>query len=231
MIASRLRGTMDGIAFDDDGLVPVIAQDRSSGQVRMLAWADREAIAATARTGEAHFWSRSRRAAWKKGETSGHVLRVLEIWTDCDADAVVYLVDPIGPTCHTGRDSCFFRAVDGELRVSDVPDVDASPVLSRLFETLLARQRSATSERSYTRTLLDGGAAKIGAKVREEADELARALDGESDERVVAEAADLLFHVLVGLVHRGLGARDVARELARRMGTSGHAEKSARTEP
>lgn len=221
---------MEGITFDDEGLVPVIAQDRASGQIRMLAWADRDAIAKTLATGEAHFWSRSRRAAWKKGETTGHVLRVHELWTDCDADAVVYLVDPVGPTCHTGRRSCFFRVI-GDKAVVDAGDgLDAAPVLDRLFATLVARKQSASAERSYTRALLDGGAAKIGAKVREEADELARALADEPDARVVAEAADLVFHALVGLVHRGLSAEDVARELARRMGTSGHAEKASRTD-
>ncbi|MCC7541715.1 MAG: bifunctional phosphoribosyl-AMP cyclohydrolase/phosphoribosyl-ATP diphosphatase HisIE [Deltaproteobacteria bacterium] len=222
---------MEGITFDDEGLVPVIAQDRASGQIRMLAWADRDAIAKTMATGEAHFWSRSRRAAWKKGETSGHVLRVHELWTDCDADAVVYLVDPVGPTCHTGRRSCFFRVIGEKAAVVDAGDgLDAAPVLDRLFATLVARKQSASAERSYTRALLDGGAAKIGAKVREEADELARALADEPDARVVAEAADLVFHALVGLVHRGLSAEDVARELARRMGTSGHAEKASRTD-
>lgn len=210
------------LAYDAKGLVTVVVQDRLTGEVRMVAHANQEAIRATLASGEGHFWSRSRGALWKKGETSGNVLRVHEVWADCDRDAIVYLVDPAGPSCHTGAPSCFFeRALGGA-------EGRALPTLSRLEEALAARA-SSSAEKSYTKSLLEKGAPKINAKIREEADELARAVEGESDERVVSEAADLVYHVVVGLLHRGVPVRDVLEELARRFGTSGHDEKASRS--
>jgi phosphoribosyl-ATP pyrophosphohydrolase/phosphoribosyl-AMP cyclohydrolase len=149
------------------------------------------------------------------------VLAVAELFTDCDADAVVYLVDPVGPTCHTGRRSCFFEPL------GPATGTEAAPSLVRLADTLEAR-RAATAEKSYTRSLLDGGPPRIGEKLREEADELARAVAAESDERVVAEGADLLYHLMVALLARKKTLRDVAVELARRHGRSGHDEKASR---
>jgi phosphoribosyl-ATP pyrophosphohydrolase/phosphoribosyl-AMP cyclohydrolase len=177
-------------------------------------------------TGEAHFYSRSRQALWRKGESSGHVLRVHEIWADCDGDALLYLVDPEGPSCHTGRQTCFFHVLErGGLR--EEPLAQGRALLPRLWAELLSR-KEAGADRSYTRKLLDEGAAKIAAKVREEGDELARALEGESDERVISESADVLYHALVGLIARGVTLRDVEAELARRFGISGLAEKASR---
>ena len=210
------------LAYDAKGLVTVVVQDRLTGEVRMVAHANEEAIRATLASGEGHFWSRSRGALWKKGETSGNVLRVHEVWADCDRDAVVYLVDPAGPSCHTGAPSCFFeRALGGA-------EGRALPTLVRLEDALAARA-SSSAEKSYTKSLLEKGAPKINAKIREEADELARAIEGESDERVVSEAADLLYHTMVGLLHRGVPMRAVLEELARRFGTSGHVEKASRS--
>lgn len=215
------------LAYDSNGLVTVVVQDRLSGEVRMLAHADEAAIAATLSSGEGHFWSRSRGRPWKKGETSGHVLRVREVWTDCDRDAVLYLVDPEGPSCHTGAESCFFDAASAH----GAPEaVRATPTLVRLEEAIASRA-SAPPGASYTRSLLERGATKIGEKIREEADELARAIEGESDERVAAEAADLVYHALVGLLHRRVPLRSVLAELARRFGTSGHDEKASRAKP
>ncbi len=206
---------------DAAGLVTVVVQDRLTGEIRMVAHADDEAIQKTHATGEAHFFSRSRGALWKKGETSGHVLRVAEIWADCDADALLYLVDPIGPSCHTGAPSCFFQplAASGAGR--------PLALLARLEEALVARA-SASADASYTRSLLDRGRATIAEKIREEGDELASALVSESDDRVTSEAADLVYHVLVGLLARGVPLRTVEAELARRFGVSGHDEKAAR---
>jgi phosphoribosyl-ATP pyrophosphohydrolase/phosphoribosyl-AMP cyclohydrolase len=214
------------LTFDaTSGLLPAIAQDRLTGQIRMVAYMNREALERTLATGNATFWSRSRQALWTKGETSGHMLRVQSVLCDCDADTVLLLVDPDGPSCHTGRPSCFFRKYeDGEWR--DQP-VDARPFLHELEAVIESRQKS-TAEKSYTRSLLDGGPAKIGSKIREEADELSRAIEGESDDRVLSEAGDLLFHVLVGLRQRGLDVRGVLDVLAKRTGTSGHAEKASR---
>ncbi len=211
------------LKLDEAGLVTVVVQDRASGEVRMLAHANPEALEATRRTGLAHFFSRSRGRLWKKGEESGNTLRVFEVWLDCDRDAVLYLVDPHGPTCHTGAPSCFF-----DRKIPSVTETDRGlPVLAALAQ-IIERRKASTADESYTRSLLDKGPRKIGEKLREEADELANALESESDARVVSEAADLVYHALVGLKSRGLTMRDVSRELARRFGTSGHDEKASR---
>lgn len=215
------------LAFDSQtGLIPAIAQDYLTGDIRMVAYMNREALAETRRTGNATFFSRSRQKLWVKGETSGHTLRVVRIVADCDADVVLLLVDPSGPSCHTGRTTCFFHEVAPEGELSESPRL-AVPFLGELEGVIEARRQS-TAEKSYTRSLLDGGASKIGAKLREEAGELSQALSDESDDRVVSEAADVLFHLLVGLRLRGLDLRDVEAKLHGRMGLSGHAEKAAR---
>ena len=180
--------TFSQLKFGTDGLLTVVAQDRLSGELRMLAHANQAALEATLRSGEAHFFSRSRSALWRKGESSGHVLQVSEIWVDCDGDAVLYLVEPEGPSCHTGRQTCFFRQLEpsGELR--DDGARHGQPLLARLWAELEARKTavSPSGKPSYTRQLLDAGPQKIAAKVEEEAGELARALVGESPDRVVS---------------------------------------------
>jgi len=218
--------TLTELKWDAAGLVTVVVQDRHTGEIRMLAHADATALRATLQTGQAHFYSRSRQSLWRKGETSGHTLAVAEVWTDCDGDAVVYLVDPNGPTCHTGRRTCFFRRLRDE--TVEEASFEAAPTLLRLEGTLDARKAS-TGEKSYTRSLLDGGPPKIGAKLREEADELARAIADEPDANVAAEAADVVYHLLVGLISRGVPLRDVEEVLARRFGRSGHEEKASRS--
>jgi phosphoribosyl-ATP pyrophosphohydrolase/phosphoribosyl-AMP cyclohydrolase len=215
------------IAWGKDGLLPVIVQDRLTGEVRMLAYANPDALQRTLDSGQAHFYSRSRAKLWRKGEESGHTLAVHEVWTDCDADTLVYLVDPTGPTCHTGRATCFFRSVRNANEAQTDASNRARATLLRLSAELRAR-RDAPATKSYTRKLLDGGAPAIGAKLREEAAELAEAIDHESDERVVSEAADVVYHLLVGLLLRGTELKDVEAELARRFGTSGIAEKASR---
>jgi phosphoribosyl-ATP pyrophosphohydrolase/phosphoribosyl-AMP cyclohydrolase len=215
------------LKYDADGLVTVVVQDRLTGEIRMLAHANEQALHATLDSGEGHFYSRSRQALWRKGESSGHVLHVLEVWVDCDADAVLYLVDPEGPSCHTGRSSCFFQRLDAGGELSVDPAAQGRALLPRLFAELQNRKRVPGSQ-SYTRKLLDEGIDAIGAKIREEAAELAQALASESDGRVIAEAADELYHLLVGLLARGVALRDVEAELARRFGQSGLAEKAAR---
>lgn len=214
---------LDALKWDSAGLVTVVVQDRHSGDVRMVAHANRDALARTVETREAHFWSRSRASLWKKGETSGHVISVSEVWVDCDGDAVLYLTDPHGPSCHTGARTCFYRRLDRDAAAGELGE----PTLLRLERTLEAR-RSAASEKSYTRSLLEKGAAKIGEKIVEEAGEVVRAIAGESDERVESEAADVLYHLMVGLLFRERPLRNVAAELARRFGTSGHDEKASR---
>jgi phosphoribosyl-ATP pyrophosphohydrolase/phosphoribosyl-AMP cyclohydrolase len=212
------------LKLDRDGLITVVAQDRATGEVRMVAHANEEALRLTAETGFAHFYSRSRQRLWRKGEESGNTLGVSAVWLDCDADAAVYLVSAAGPTCHTGAPTCFFQRAHPESSEAE----RALPILGEL-EQVLARRRHADADRSYTRSLFDGGAPRIGAKLREEADELARALRDETDERVVAEAADLVYHLMVGLLSRGVSLADVERELGARFGVSGHDEKARRS--
>jgi len=209
--------------YDERGLVPCIVQDAATGVVLMLAWMNAEALRLTRETGQVHFWSRSRQALWKKGETSGHTLAVAEIRIDCDLDCVLVRARPAGPTCHTGATSCFFHR-DG---ADDKDDGPAPPILHRLERVIEAR-RASTAEKSYTRSLLDAGMPKILAKIAEEHGELAAELPAGADADVVHETADLLFHVMVGLAARRIPLEEVLAELGRRFGTSGHVEKARR---
>jgi phosphoribosyl-AMP cyclohydrolase / phosphoribosyl-ATP pyrophosphohydrolase len=193
---------VEAIHFDEEGLVPCVVQDARTGEVLTLAYMNREALARTRASGETWFWSRSREELWHKGETSGNVQRVTELRWDCDADAVLALVEPTGPACHTGERTCFHN---GELE--PVP-AEALAALERTIE----RRREERPEGSYTVELL-ADPARIGEKVREEADEVARAAAEEGDERVAAEAADVLYHLGVLLASRGLGFADAFAEL------------------
>src|SRR5690606_36180780 len=186
---------------DAQGLVTVVVQDRLTGLVRMVAHADDAAVTRTLETGFGHFYSRSRQKMWKKGEESGHVLHVREVWADCDADCLIYLADPEGPSCHTGRESCFFVRLGADGTRTEPEHQQAAPCFPRLWNELEAR-RDAPADQSYTRSLLDKGAPKVAAKIREEGDELARAVEAESDDRVVSEASDVMYHMLVGLLLR-----------------------------
>jgi phosphoribosyl-ATP pyrophosphohydrolase/phosphoribosyl-AMP cyclohydrolase len=193
----------DKIAFDERGLVPCIVQDWRTGEVLTLAYMNEEALERTRTTGETHFWSRSREELWHKGATSGNVQRVRALRFDCDADAVLALVEPAGPACHTGERTCFHN---GELE-PPAPH-EALPALERI----VAARGAERPEGSYTAALL-ADPPRIGEKVREEADEVARAAGGESDERVGEEAADLLYHLTVLLAARGLTLADALEEL------------------
>jgi phosphoribosyl-ATP pyrophosphohydrolase/phosphoribosyl-AMP cyclohydrolase len=191
------------ITFDERGLIPCIVQDWRSGEVLTLAYMNAEALRRTRETGEIHFFSRSRQELWHKGATSGHTQAVRAIRYDCDADAVLALVEPAGPACHTGQRTCFHR---GGL----VPPAPHE-VLPALERTIAARARD-RPEGSYTAALLaDPG--RIGEKVQEEAEEVARAARDEPDERVAEEAADVLYHLAVLLQGRGLSFADAERVL------------------
>lgn len=214
------------LSFDERGLIPAVVQDRLTGQVRMVAWMNDEALRRTLESGLATFFSRSRGRLWQKGETSGNFLRVASVVADCDADTLLLLADPEGPSCHTGRPSCFFQRVRPNGSLEELA-VDAEPFLAELGDVIRQRQASDAGQ-SYTRSLLDGGAERIGGKIREESEELARAIAEESDERVAAEAADVVYHLLVGLRLRGVELRSVLEVLAARSGTSGHEEKKSR---
>jgi phosphoribosyl-AMP cyclohydrolase / phosphoribosyl-ATP pyrophosphohydrolase len=183
------------LKFDDRGLVPVVAQDSGSGEVLTLAYANEEALRLSLETGEVHFFSRSRDRIWRKGEESGHVLKLVQLRVDCDGDAVVALVEPSGPACHTGERSCFYRELEG-----GEPQPVAHEGLAALERTL--RSRAAERPRgSYTLKLLEDPKL-VGEKVEEEAEEVVRAAREESDERVAEEAADLLYHLSVLLASR-----------------------------
>lgn len=197
----------EAIRFDEHGLVPCVTQDWRTGEVLTVAYMNEEALRRTRESGEIHFFSRSREELWHKGGTSGNVQRVRQLRYDCDGDAIVALVEPEGPACHTGERSCFYRDLDGSADPrADAPPVPGEPApaaheaLSVLERTVAARQRE-RPQGSYTAELLDDHA-RIGAKIREEADEVARAADSDSDERVAQEAADVLYHLTVLLRSR-----------------------------
>ena len=216
-------------AYDERGLVPCVVQDAGAGTVLMVAWMNAEALRLTRETGQVHFWSRSRGALWKKGESSGHTLELVELRIDCDRDCVLARARPAGPTCHTGATSCFFTHDDGATD-DGVPAATGAgaEILARLGAILEARRDASTPEKSYTRSLLDAGMPKILAKIAEEHGELAAELPDGPDAKVIHETADLLFHVLVGLTARRIPVDALFAELARRFGTSGHTEKASR---
>jgi len=208
----RLPVWIDEIAFDSHGLVPVIAQDVTTGDVLMLAWADREALERTRATGEGHYFSRSRQAPWRKGETSGHVQQVRAIRTDCDSDAVLYLVEQIGPACHTGARSCFHRSRMGDANAT----IGRSGVLHRLTEVVADRHDN-RPEGSYTTYLFDEGIDKILKKVGEESAEVIIAAKNGSAEELRNETADLLYHLMVLLRAADLPLDEVWRALEERV--------------
>lgn len=195
------------IKYDERGLVPCVVQDAGSGEVLTLAYMNAEALALTQQTREAHFWSRSRQELWRKGQSSGNVLKVTAMRYDCDGDTVLALVEPTGPACHTGQRTCFHRG--------DMIPPAAHEVLPALERTIAERRRSDDPQSSYTAQLLHDPPF-IGAKVREEAEEVARAAREESDDRVANEAADVLYHLSVLLASRGLSLGDAERILDER---------------
>jgi phosphoribosyl-ATP pyrophosphohydrolase/phosphoribosyl-AMP cyclohydrolase len=191
------------IAYDERGLVPVVVQDWASGEVLTLAYMNALALERTRATGELHLWSRSRDELWHKGATSGNTQAVRALRIDCDGDALLAIVEPAGPACHTGERTCFHRG--------DLEPPAPHETLPALERTLEARQRERPPG-SYTVTLLEDPPL-IGAKVMEEAEEVARAAREETDERVDEEAADVLYHLLVLLRSRNRSLADAERVL------------------
>ena len=202
---------VDELRFDDRGLIPVVVQDVGSGAVLMLAYANREAVERTLETGQVHFWSRSRQALWRKGETSGNTLAVVEVTPDCDGDALLVRARPAGPTCHRGTRSCF--------------EPNAARLELGWLAAVLESRRGADPETSYTARLLGKGIERVAQKVGEEGVETAIAAVSASirggDERrkaFVGEGADLLYHVLVLLEASGVDPSEIGDELIRRHG-------------
>jgi phosphoribosyl-ATP pyrophosphohydrolase/phosphoribosyl-AMP cyclohydrolase len=191
------------IEFDQRGLVPCVVQDWRTGEVLMHAYMNAESLRLTRQTGEAHFFSRSRQQLWHKGETSGNTLAVKAIRYDCDGDALLALVEPAGPACHTGERSCFHRG-----QLDPAAPYEALPTLERTISSRAAER----PEGSYTAKLLADRTLN-GEKVTEEAQEVVRAARDESDQRVAEEAADVIYHLAVLLRGRGLGLADAERVL------------------
>ncbi|HWM91058.1 MAG TPA: bifunctional phosphoribosyl-AMP cyclohydrolase/phosphoribosyl-ATP diphosphatase HisIE [Thermoanaerobaculia bacterium] len=192
------------LKYDDRGLLPVVVQDVGTGAVLMLAFANREAVELTLSTGQAHFWSRSRQSLWRKGETSGNTLQVVEILVDCDGDSLLVRARPAGPACHRGTRTCF----------------EPNPARLELgwLASILEERRSADPAASYTARLLQSGIERIAQKVGEEGVETAIAAVAGRRDAVVSEASDLLYHLLVLLQASGVEPGEIAEELLRRHG-------------
>jgi phosphoribosyl-AMP cyclohydrolase / phosphoribosyl-ATP pyrophosphohydrolase len=209
--ASRVR-------FDERGLAPCVIQDSRTGEVLTLAYMNEEALRLTLESGEMHLYSRGRDEIWHKGATSGHFQRVTQLRYDCDGDAIVALVEPAGPACHTGERSCFYRDLEGTAESAvDAPPAPGEPVpvpfeaLAELERTLIERRRERPAG-SYTVELLEDPSL-AASKVKEEAAEVIKAVKGESEERVAEEGADLVYHLAVLLLSRGVSMAEVLQIL------------------
>lgn len=203
---------IDGLKFDDRGLIPAIVQDRSTGRVLMMAYMNKEALEKTVETGTTWFFSRSRNKLWNKGETSGNVQRVKGICVDCDMDTLLLLVDQQGAACHTGNRSCFYRDLDG----SPCDNwLETAGVLDRLYSVVLDR-RNNPREGSYTNYLLKKGLDKTLKKVGEEAAEVIIGAKNPGKQETVYEIADLLYHITVLMLQKGIEYHEVYSELASR---------------
>ena len=201
------------LKFDEKGLIPVVAQDYRTGEIRMVAYANEEAIKRTLETGYAHYYSRSRQQIWKKGETSGELQRVKEIRVDCDNDTLIYVIEQEkNKACHTGERNCFFKNIDGEYALKKPLPFE---VLPRLQEVLKDRIEN-LPEGSYTTKLVKEGFDRIVQKFGEESVEVLIALMNRDKEQVVYESADMLYHWLLALTYLGIDIKEVLEELRRR---------------
>ena len=231
----KINGLLDKIKFDSDGLVVAVVQDIENNEILMQAYMNKESFQKTIETGYAHYYSRSRKKLWLKGEESGHTQKVLELFLDCDGDAIIMKVQQIGPACHTGRRSCFYRELDKEswkttLPIIEEPEKSYLPkFMVELYEIILDRIENSTPDKSYVKQLVTKGSEKINKKVIEEAYELAHAIDcQEGEERIASEGADLLFHFLVALGNKKISPIKILSVLKEREGLSGIEEKNSR---
>jgi len=201
------------LKFDERGLIPAIVQDVRTREVLTLAYMNAESFARTVETKETWFWSRSRNKLWHKGETSGNIQKVGELLLDCDGDAIVVLVDPAGPACHTGAQSCFGSAGTAQLITTD-------QLLDRLYDLVKEREKTRPAD-SYTSYLFNQGLDKILKKLGEESTETIVAAKNNEDERLISEVADLVYHLIVLLVARGITLDQIRAELGRRRTAGG----------
>ena len=206
---------LNEVKFDERGLIPAIVQHASTREVLTLAYMNEDSLARTIETQQTWFWSRSREELWHKGEMSGNTQRVVSVTLDCDRDAIVVLVDPAGPACHTGARSCF----DIE------PSHDLGSVLDQLYRLIQSRERE-RPDGSYTTYLFEAGIDKILKKLGEESAETIIAAKNEDRERLVSEVSDLLYHLLVLLVARGVSLEEIGKELRRRRQAGGASERA-----
>jgi phosphoribosyl-ATP pyrophosphohydrolase/phosphoribosyl-AMP cyclohydrolase len=204
--------------FQEQGLLPAIVQDWRDGSVLMIGFMNQEALERTVKSRHVHFWSRSRRALWEKGETSGHYLLLKDLFIDCDQDAVLVKAEPIGPTCHTGEPSCFFTRIREDGTLDTQKSMDAfGGILERIYRTIIDRKKRPSSG-SYVRSLLEAGQDRILKKIAEEAGEVVLASKNAQREELIHEVADLLFHLLLVLGYHDITLADIYRELAARAG-------------
>ena len=207
---------LDNVKFDEHGLIPAIVQNAATREVLTLAYMNRESLAKTIETQQTWFWSRSRGELWHKGETSGNTQRVVSLTLDCDADAILVLVDPAGPACHSGATSCFETGAN---------TTGIGSVLDQLYELIQSRERERPSN-SYTTYLFDEGLDKILKKLGEESAETIIAAKNEDQGRVVSEVADLMYHLLVLLVARGVSLEAISQELGQRRKAGNASERA-----
>ena len=219
---------LDSINWEKNPLIPVIAQESDSGEILMLAYTNKEAFELTLKTKIAHYYSRSRKKLWKKGEQSGNTQEVEEIYLDCDSDTVLLKVKQNGVACHTGRHSCFFNRVDEIQEPPQVEEVIDSYSISDTLFHVISERKSADPKKSYVASLFKKGENSILKKVVEEAGEFCFAIKDKGEEEIIYEAADLVFHTLVALGYADINPDLVKQELKRRFGLSGIEEKNSR---
>jgi phosphoribosyl-ATP pyrophosphohydrolase/phosphoribosyl-AMP cyclohydrolase len=226
-----MKKKMDQLKFSR-GLIPAVIVDHQKKDVLMVAYMSPASLQKTIKSGETHFWSRSRKKLWRKGETSGHVQRVKAIYTDCDRDTLLIEVEQVGVACHTGSRSCFFERLspNGEKQISSVASKPSLPVFEALYRTISDRKRH-PSPNSYTTALFEGGIDRILKKVGEEAGEFIISAKNRDKKAVIHETADLFYHLLVALNHHQIPLNAVEEELRRRSSQSGLAEKKSRDQP
>ena len=207
----KINIDVDELKFNDKGLIPAILQDYKSGRVLMMAYMNKEAYKKTIKTSKATFWSRSRQKIWVKGESSGNYQYVKDIKIDCDKDTLLLLVDPQGPACHTGNESCFYRKID---EIFNDKDNDLS-FLNELYKIIVDRKENPTKN-SYTSKMLKKGIDRIGKKIGEEASEVIIAAKNEDKEEIIYESADLIYHLMIMLVLNNISLDEINEELKRR---------------